>query len=298
MSAQAPKEQCPRSVASYFPSKTDPPSVGHNKLLAGKMASEASEMEVIDGAVTKADIHHLEEAIIEKLSMKLAALLKPIKGQLEGMKAAQAETKKIADCTMELALANQDSTRAIQYDPDNLRQKVLTMEMESRIFKVKLCGIPEQAETSTDLQILVSTWMASVLHLESNIASCLMRVRRIGALGHSKRQAPRDIVATFLDMREKSAFMREARQQGCFRFQGERVEVYQDLPPEALTLRGELKPITHQLQLASRKYRWIGPAKIQVIHKGNAITATEYSAGFSSHRQGRGVLLLEHAGCA
>lgn len=79
---------------------------------------------------------------MEKLSKTLSALIKPIEGQLESIKAAQIETKKIADCAMELALTNQDGTCALQYDQDNLRQKVLNMDMESRIF-VKLCGIPE-----------------------------------------------------------------------------------------------------------------------------------------------------------
>lgn len=180
---------------------------------------------------------------------------------------------------MDLALTNQDSTPALQCDQDHMKQKMLIMDMESRIFNVKLRGIPEQAEASTDLQMFISNWMASVMNMEEKITPCLMRVRRIGAPVNPKRHCPWDIVVSFLYMRDKYAFLREASWQGSFRFENERVEVYQDLPAEALALRRELKPITHQLQVASRKYRWIGPATIQVIHKGNPITATALDSG-------------------
>lgn len=81
VSTPTPKEQRNRSVASYSPQNTRPKASGHNELPVDKMATEQSEMEGIGGAATKADIQQLEEAIIAKLSDKLAALIKPLQGQ-------------------------------------------------------------------------------------------------------------------------------------------------------------------------------------------------------------------------
>lgn len=274
MSAQAPKEQRSRMISSYFPLKTGPQSSSHEKRPTEKMVAETSEMEVGESAARKTDIHRLEVAIIDKLSNRLSPLIKLLENQLESIKAAQIETKKDC-CAMDLALTDQDSTRILQYGQDIMKQKMLTMDMDSRIFNVKLRGIPEKAEASTDLQIFISNWMASVMNMEDKITPCLTRARKIGVPVNPKRKGPRDILVSFLYMRDKYTLMREARQQGSFRFENECVEVYQDLPAEALTLRRELKPITHQLQVASRKYRCIGPAKIQVMHNWNPITAND-----------------------
>lgn len=50
------------------------------------MAVEQEEIEGVDGIAMKADIQQLKAAIIEKLSDKLAALKKPLQGQLDVIK--------------------------------------------------------------------------------------------------------------------------------------------------------------------------------------------------------------------
>lgn len=57
VSSQAPKEQRSRAVFTYFHMKTGPQSSGHEGRLTEKMAAESSEMEVIENAAAKADIH-------------------------------------------------------------------------------------------------------------------------------------------------------------------------------------------------------------------------------------------------
>lgn len=111
-----PKEQHTHLVASYFPHNLGNTRSGHNDFSADNMVAEQMEMEGVDGTATKADLQQLEAAIIEKFTDKLAALLKLLQGQLDGIKAAVVETKKIADCVMELAFATQDGSRTLQYD--------------------------------------------------------------------------------------------------------------------------------------------------------------------------------------
>lgn len=83
----------------------------------------------------------------------------------------------------------------------------------------------------------------------------------------------------FLNARHKEVFMQEARRQGSLYYEEERIEIYQDQPSEALLLRRDLKPITQQLCAANRRYHWIAPATLQVIHNGRALTTTDMKSG-------------------
>lgn len=80
-------------------------------------------------------------------------------------------------------------------------------------------------------------------------------------------------------MRDKVAFLRAAWKLHPLKYNDTTIEVFQDIPLEALNLRRELKPITHQLILAGVRYRWTGPAKIQVQHKGSALFASTLESG-------------------
>lgn len=224
--AQAPKEQRTLSVATYFSCNSGDKTSVPDTVRDNNMATEHAEMEGVEEVVMKADLQQLEAAIVDKLSMKLADLIKPLQFQLDNIKTMVAALKKMAEFATEMALATQDSSRALQYEQENLKHKVLTLELEVKMMNIKICGFPEQSQSKTDLQILIATWMASVLKLEENIAPCLTKVRRVGAPKNPKRQGPRDKIATFLNARDKYVFMQEARCQGSLYYEGKRVEIY------------------------------------------------------------------------
>lgn len=121
--------------------------------------------------------------------------------------------------------------------------------------------------------------MASILKLEDNIIPSLTGVHRVGAPNNLKRQGPRNIIATFLTIREKVAFMREARKRCILAFKEEKVEIYQDLPPEALALCRELKPVMQQLRTANKRYCWIRPSKLQLSNNGTLFQAAHLDSG-------------------
>lgn len=277
--AQAPKDQHTRSVAMYFSRNSEEKLLGLATESERIMAAEQADMEATDDATTKADVYSLEAVIVDKLSAKIADLIKPIQTQLDNIKSAVAETKKTADCAMQLALATQEGSKALQYDQENLKHKILTLEMEEKMLNVKIHGFPENTEATVDLQVFISTWMSSVLKVEDNIAPCLTRVWRLGEPGNTKQQGPHDILATFLYERVKIALIREVRHQGSLYYEGERIKIYQDLPSEALLLRMEHKLITQQLHSANQRYSWIGTAKCQVQQNGTSLTASDMESG-------------------
>lgn len=92
---------------------------------------------------------------------------------------------------MELELSLQDDSRALQYEQGAAKQKMLTMEMDTRALNTKIHSMSEQAELNSDLQAFIAFiagWLASELHLEEEIAHCLTRARHIGPLHNPKQQ--------------------------------------------------------------------------------------------------------------
>lgn len=116
------------------------------------MAMKAEMGEEVTGSVTLTDLKAVEATIIEKLS----ALLKPVQEQLTSIKAALAETHKIAESAMELAMTVNEGSRLMQSEQEALKQKVLAVDMEARALNIKICGLPENVETLLDLQSFIS----------------------------------------------------------------------------------------------------------------------------------------------
>lgn len=189
------------------------------------------------------------------------------------------ETQKTADNAMELVLTLNDGSRMLQMEQDTLRQRVMMVDMEARALNIKIRGLPEKVEASLDLQSYTVNWMATLMQLEKGVAPSLTKVRILGSSLAPKRQRPQDILVTFLYMREKIAFLRAVRKLHPLKFNDDVVEIFQDIFPEVLILRRELKPITQKLQNASKQYRWSGPARFQVQHNGLTLSAHNIEPG-------------------
>lgn len=87
---------------------------------------------------------------------------------------------------MDLVQAIQEGTRVIQDEQDSIRQKMLTMDMEARMLNIKIRGMPEQAESTTELQSFIANQIMTVMHIEVGVALCLTKIYCIGSPSNSK----------------------------------------------------------------------------------------------------------------
>lgn len=241
------------------------------------MVSRAAEvtMEEAPESATLGAIRALEATIIDRMT----ALLQPVQEQLSSVKAVVTKTQKTADNVMELALTINNESKMLQMEQDTLKQRIMMVDMEARALNIKIRGLPEKVEGLLDLQTYVINWMATLMQLEIGVAPSLTKARRLGSLLVPKRQRPRDILVTFLYMREKIAFLHSVHKLHPLKFNENDVEIFQDISPKVLGLRRELKPITLQLQKASKQYRWSCPARFQVQHNGSLLTAHNIESG-------------------
>lgn len=120
-----------------------------------KMVDDHSAMEGINEMATRADLQRLEVALIKKLTIKLTELITPVQAQLTSIKVGVAESKKLTDCALELAMAIQEGELSLQYNQEGLHNRIITLESDARMFNIKIRGIPENAEAKADLQVFI-----------------------------------------------------------------------------------------------------------------------------------------------
>lgn len=142
------------------------------------------------GTLTLKDLKAVEITIIEKLSF----LFRPVQDQLEPIKASLAETHKTAESGMDLAMTINEGSRLMQLEQETLKQKLLTVDMETRALNIKNCGLPENVEAPLELQSFISNWLATTMKLENGMAPALTRVWRLGSPVNPKHQRPRDVL--------------------------------------------------------------------------------------------------------
>lgn len=75
--------------------------------------------------------------------------------------------------------------------------------------------------------------------MEDNIAPNLSQAYRLGRLNNPARVHPRDIIITFMNIRDKNRIQEFAKDNGHIWHFSDRIQVYPDLAPETLKKRKE-----------------------------------------------------------
>lgn len=253
-------------------------------------AREAAKMaeagKIIGGETqtsTKADVRALSgrlDNLEQGLLSKLTELLQPISAKLEQLNLNIQKVAGVAEAAMELSLTHKDDLKYLQEAETKHSEQLAILSNRQRFFNLKFRGIKESAETDTELNIYMSSWLASVLNLEGECAPLLTQSYRLGRANNPVRSLPRDIISTFADIRTKNRVVEEAKKKGYILHYQEQVQVFQDLSPETLQKRKELKEIVASLREANIRHRWASPLKLQVLHNGKAYFIQSEEEGY------------------
>lgn len=77
-----------------------------------------------------------------------------------------------------------------------------------------------------DLVSYISSWLASTLNVEENVAPNLSQAYRLGHLNNPTRIHPRDIIITFMSIREKNRVLEYAKEKGFLQHQLDKMQVF------------------------------------------------------------------------
>lgn len=190
------------------------------------------------------------------------------------------EVANTAGRAYEMAATNEKTIAQLQASEKALKDRLSVLELKSRALNIKFRGLPELPEINTNLTSFMETWIASFIQSEGGEPSlAIAAAYRLGALTQAKPNFPRDILVQFYSAKDKDAVLSATRRQRSLHYKEHTILALLDLPPEALTKRKLLKPITDQLKSKNVRFRWSPTSDVIVARNGAQYRAEDVASG-------------------
>uniref|UniRef100_A0A8C5MXE1 Uncharacterized protein n=1 Tax=Leptobrachium leishanense TaxID=445787 RepID=A0A8C5MXE1_9ANUR len=145
-----------------------------------------------------------------------------------------------------------------------LTRQLEDLENRGRRNNIRIRGLPENERDSDDLHRILTNLFNFLLQKAPDTAVEMERWHRALRSRGPPGSPPRIVICCLLRFSVKEAIMAGARNKSALRFEGAKVELFQDVSLLTLHSRRALKPLTSALQQAGLQYRWIYPAGLQV----------------------------------
>ncbi|KAL8183253.1 UNVERIFIED_CONTAM: hypothetical protein K2H54_028305 [Gekko kuhli] len=186
---------------------------------------------------------NMEKSILDNMS----SFFKPFYAQMEEMRKELKGTTEKAEKALNVSLNTQNDIHQLQQLEDVLAEKAIKADLNMRQNNLKIRGLNEKIGKQEDLTDVLTAWLTKEVPPTGNLSAIITRAYRAGPLSLLKTRPSRDIIATFMDLRYRKEILHAARQKGFLNYKEDKIEIYPDLPREAIMKRRELKPLTSRL---------------------------------------------------
>lgn len=105
-----------------------------------------------------------------------------------------------------------------------------------------------------------------------------------GKTKNPTKTLPRDIIATFADIRVKNKILNVAKEKGFLPHNNDKISVFLHLTSETLQKKKELREVIAALNNVNLRHRWSTPLKLQVNHKGKTYYIKTEEEGYDALR--------------
>ncbi|KAL8165275.1 UNVERIFIED_CONTAM: hypothetical protein K2H54_038077 [Gekko kuhli] len=246
--------------------------------------SSSQEIKMVAATQAVEDIVTLssDSPVLEYLKTMKASLtdkINTLTTHVEEIKLTVSQAIEKADSALDNSLTNQTNIKTLGEHVVAINDRLTSVETEQKTTNLKFRGFPEEAEGAEDLISFIASFIAQALKLEEGIYPVITNAARMGAKNNPKRINPRDIVATIPDARVHKWILKEAQRAKTFVYTDIPIEVFLDLPRDALQIRRKLRTTTKQLQELHQKYRWLPSGKLYVYHQGQHLYAYDEESG-------------------
>lgn len=219
-------------------------------------------------ALIRGEFASLKLSFKTELQDYLSEALKPLTEKLEGLSLSVTQTAQKADKALDLSTAAFSEIKTLHIGEDALFERCVLLDHTQRQNNLKIRGLPEDGGGGADLPDFISDWFASELRLNPNSSVIITKAYRVGAKVNPRRNGPRDVIITLLNVRWKQRILSEARRRRHFVYDSSKILIFPDLSREALQKRHELKPITSVLLANGLRFRWTTPLKVSFMYQG------------------------------
>ncbi|KAL8165402.1 UNVERIFIED_CONTAM: hypothetical protein K2H54_042381 [Gekko kuhli] len=261
-----------RSIKEHFGTEKNrsSPMPKENKMAAAKTVMElnptlAMESPILDYLKT------MEAGLQDRIST--------LTSHVEDIKLSLSQAMEKADTALENSQTNTENIKLLHENMLTVNDKLMAVETEQKASNLKFRGFPEEAEGTEDLISFIATFIACALKLEEGIYPIITFAARIGSKNNVRCKTPRDILATIPDLRVRRRILQEAQKANIFVHDDQQIDIFPDIPKDALQIRRSLKTTTKQLQAIHQKYRWLPSGKLYVFYKGQHLYAHDEESG-------------------
>lgn len=147
------------------------------------------------------------------------------------------------------------------------------------MLNLKVRGVPESTELNVNLAATFTIWLSSFLNLGEDQTPTIMAAYRVGPMTAIKPNFPRDIILQFMFAKDREAVLQAARSVSQVQFKGTKILFLLDLPPEVLSKRKSLCPITDKLKERKIRFRWNAASDVVVVRDGMQFKAGDLESG-------------------
>ena len=238
---------------------------------AVKMSSPITKEDLYNHLqVFKRELTSLKQELMNSWEAILDNKLDILQQRLEVLETGEKEHK---ERTEQLEFNLSTTQRKVETNSNTFQY--LYNEMKRNNIRIRLCGtegIAERKKEETEeKKMLFKKWLWEI------IPECEEELKDMDRMyfdGNPRRNYPRDIVITFSKYSSKDKIMKELRKMGQVKYKGKNVMFLQDLAPETLQKRRELKEYSERLREENIQYFWGFPFKMTIIYKGNTHVIT------------------------
>lgn len=244
-----------------------------------EMARDSDLAESGDAWITRRDLAAVSTELKQHISTLLEGSLNSITGQLKALNDSLKAVAETADRAFEMAATHEKAVKDLTSNEKTLKDRLTILELKSRALNIKFRGVPESPDINSNLPSFISSWLESIVNLEGDRRLVMNAAFRLGAASLAKPNYPRDILVVFQSAKDKEAVMAVARHQRALKYKNHNVLALLDLPPDVLSKRKMMKPITDQLKSKNVRFRWSATSDVIVVKDGAQFRAEDIPSG-------------------
>ncbi|XP_043961443.1 uncharacterized protein LOC122824645 [Gambusia affinis] len=202
-------------------------------------------------------------------------------GRFDGvMTAIETVRKEVGECAKRLTHAEErlstfedeqlsllNKVKSLEETKKLMEEKIVDMEMRSRLNNLRLVNLPEGAEGSDACGFLES-WLPEVLEIPALRSPLILeRAHRVGPKRNAEAP-PRTVIMRFLNYNQKDLIFKASKTKTDILYKNQRVRFYHDVATEIHKQRKQYDGVRKRLRELGLRHGIIPPAKLVLTYQG------------------------------
>ena len=210
----------------------------------------------------KDEMRQLMKQLRKDIQRDMKGVIAPLEQTLMEVKANISKIQETADAAFELAQNLQTKNELLERQVQQLTDKLTEQENRGRRYNIRLRHFKEAETGEEDLKQIILNWIQGLCPDLEITPKDLDIAHRVGRRSKNWR---RDILVKFVSFTIKTDVFRALKKLQELTYEGEKVQLFQDLAAETIYKRGQWKSYTQALRERKIIYKLAYPFGLSVM---------------------------------